>query len=218
MSAILYLIVSGHTTSSSQSNSITQHPAWKGSIPKTISSTSILCTSIVLWKIFASIFIKASDFKVQDSLPQIGESLEISNTLWRLKCIPNYGSEFSLEIISCTFAIFAFFPPSGAFLWEKLLYLQNVVTRFSSIAASHNFWWSPSHRWGKHKSSLLATLVTTVCSISLSWPTVFVQTGWVYFSQSNFNISDRNAMLVLVFCWSLLCWWGNHKALCPSQR
>ena len=118
--------------------------------------------SIVLGKTFASILIKASDFKVQDSQPQIGKSLEISNTLWRLKCIPNYGSEFSLEMISCTFAIFAFFPLSGAFLWEKLLYLQNVVTCFS-IAASHNFWWSPSHRWGKHKSSL-ATLVTKVCS------------------------------------------------------
>ena len=43
--------------------------------------------SIVLGKTFASILIKASDFKVQDSQPQIGKSLEISNTLWRLKCI-----------------------------------------------------------------------------------------------------------------------------------
>ena len=151
--------------------------------------------SVVLWKTFASTLIKASDFKVQDSQPQIGESLEISNTLWRLKCIPNYGSEFSLEMISCTFAIFAFFPLSGAFLWEKLLYLQNVVTCFS-IAASHNFWWSPSHRWGKHKSSL-ATLVTTVCSsISL----LFGQ-PYLFRPAECISHSPTSIFLIEMQCW-----------------
>ena len=52
-------------------------------------------------------------------------------------------------------------------LWGKLLYLQNAVTCFFSLSVAqlllasslsvaqwHNFWWSPSHRRGNHKSSL----------------------------------------------------------------
>ena len=105
---------------------------------------------------------------------------------------------------------------SGGFsLKETFVFAERSYLLLLSIAPSHNFWWSPSHRWGKHKSSRCNT---AYYSISLSWPTVFVQTGWVYFSQSNFNISERNAMLVLVFCWSLKCWWGNHIAQCPLQR
>ena len=66
-------------------------------------------------------------------------------------------------------AIFAFFLSSlgGFSLTETFVFAERSYSFLLSIAPSHNFWWSPPHRWGNHKSSV--SIATQVKYIGQLW-------------------------------------------------